>query len=245
MHYKSFKGRSFEGEIIHMEQFDRVFPFLREGKTVFVLTRTHRLAARVAEQLVQAGIPFRDLGDRVHRSPWTKEFLGCTNALVNIAHGREPTPEQREDFKKYLPKPLANDLGDHPILTFFRSRIDQLDVHSILRLLRLSPRAGRALWNYGITASVPYVESEKIPVALGTIHASKGLQAPTVVLLTDVTGEAARAFHGLEPHCLGQQNARLPEERRDEEKRLLFVGVTRAMERLVITHIGKGATYGL
>lgn len=64
----------------------------------------------------------------------------------------------------------------------------------------------------------------------GTIHASKGLQARTVVLLADTSK-------------LNNTRVHTREEDHDSEHRLFYVGATRAMRRLIIARPYQGAAY--
>ena len=60
-------------------------------------------------------------------------------------------------------------------------------------------------------------------VTLMTLHAAKGLEFPCVAMI------------GLEEGCLPHSRAQTSDSELEEERRLCFVGVTRAMERLHIT----------
>lgn len=64
----------------------------------------------------------------------------------------------------------------------------------------------------------------------GTIHASKGLQARTVVLLADTSK-------------LNNTRVHTSEDDHDAEHRLFYVGATRAIRRLVIARPYQGSTY--
>jgi len=69
-------------------------------------------------------------------------------------------------------------------------------------------------------------------VQLMTLHSAKGLEFPLVCL--------AGLEHGLFPN----QRAVLEDGRLDEERRLAYVGITRAMKKLVITHARERRLYG-
>lgn len=69
-------------------------------------------------------------------------------------------------------------------------------------------------------------------VRLMTLHAAKGLEFNTVVLT------------GLEEGILPSAHSLYQSETLEEERRLLYVGITRAEERLLITHTRSRFTYG-
>lgn len=69
-------------------------------------------------------------------------------------------------------------------------------------------------------------------VKLMTLHAAKGLEFNTVILT------------GLEEGILPSTHTLYQEDALEEERRLLYVGITRARERLLLTHTKYRYTYG-
>lgn len=69
-------------------------------------------------------------------------------------------------------------------------------------------------------------------ISLMTLHAAKGLEFDTVILT------------GLEENILPSAHATYAQETIEEERRLLYVGITRARERLLLTHVRYRYTFG-
>jgi DNA helicase II / ATP-dependent DNA helicase PcrA len=75
-------------------------------------------------------------------------------------------------------------------------------------------------------------EEAKNPVLLMTLHAAKGLEFDMVILC------------GLEEGLFPSSRSLITDEGLEEERRLFYVGITRAKERLLITHARHRYTYG-
>lgn len=81
-------------------------------------------------------------------------------------------------------------------------------------------------------AQIQEESNEKDPVLLMTLHAAKGLEFNTVILT------------GLEEGLLPSTRSLAMEESVEEERRLFYVGITRAQERLLLTHSRYRYQYG-
>ncbi len=75
-------------------------------------------------------------------------------------------------------------------------------------------------------------EEHQNPVLLMTLHAAKGLEFDTVIIT------------GLEEALLPTSRSLVDENSLEEERRLFYVGITRAKERLLLTHCRYRYTYG-
>jgi len=75
-------------------------------------------------------------------------------------------------------------------------------------------------------------QEKKDPVILMTLHAAKGLEFHTIILA------------GLEEGLLPSSRSLNDLEKLEEERRLFYVGITRAKDRLLITHCRYRYTYG-
>lgn len=89
------------------------------------------------------------------------------------------------------------------------------------------------LESIALVADADAVDPAQGAVTLMTLHASKGLEFRAVAMI------------GLEEGCLPHSRANDSDEQLEEERRLAFVGITRAMERLHITSAGRRTVRGM
>ncbi|HEV2121194.1 MAG TPA: UvrD-helicase domain-containing protein, partial [Chloroflexota bacterium] len=87
------------------------------------------------------------------------------------------------------------------------------------------------LENVSLVSDVDTLKDEQNAVTLLTLHAAKGLEFPVVF----ITGME----EGIFPHSRA-----LEEDDLDEERRLCYVGMTRAMKRLYLVHCERRTVYG-
>lgn len=86
-------------------------------------------------------------------------------------------------------------------------------------------------WNSDMDSSSSDKNSESC-VTLMTLHAAKGLEYPYVYLV------------GMEEGILPHERSVGEPSQVEEERRLAYVGITRAMKRLTVTHCERRTTYG-
>lgn len=91
------------------------------------------------------------------------------------------------------------------------------------RLYTLKEKLARFLERVSLVADTDALNPASGSVTLMTLHAAKGLEFPVVAMIG--------LEEGILPHVRGMESP----EAREEERRLCFVGITRAMDRLLIT----------
>ncbi len=102
-----------------------------------------------------------------------------------------------------------------------------LDPHSTLAMLRAY------LESVSLVADADAIDPTQGAVTMMTLHAAKGLEFPAVAII------------GLEEGMLPHLRAAESEAQMEEERRLCFVGITRAMRRLLLTSAKYRTTRGL
>ena len=129
---------------------------------------------------------------------------------------------------------VLTDTGYREVLENSESEEDQERLANIEELLTAAaefdirnPRANaleQFLEESSLVADTDAWETETDKVTLMTLHAAKGLEFPVVYIVA--------CEEGLLPH----ERSRYDEEKLEEERRLLFVGITRAREELQLSY---------
>ncbi len=128
-----------------------------------------------------------------------------------VAHGGTGVPPV-SGVQRASGSAEAADTGGTPVPPPFG-----LDVPPLLAMLRAY------LERVSLVADADAVDPAQGAVTLMTLHAAKGLEFRAAALI------------GLEEGCLPHSRAQNSDKELEEERRLCFVGITRAMDRLLIT----------
>jgi DNA helicase-2/ATP-dependent DNA helicase PcrA len=206
---------------------------------VAVLYRTDAQAAPIVDALSRAGIPVQKrshdrLLDRPGVAAVAEELryaVGIDGAVAarvrltgQVLRARVPESQTR--------RPTGDSGTRRPDLT-------GADVDTAVDLLM--PLAGRCgadlemfLRELVTGAEVDTWDPRADRVTLLTLHASKGLEFPVVFLVGCEDGLLPLRFPGREPSAAEVA----------EERRLLFVGITRAQDRLYLSHAAKRSRRG-
>lgn len=91
---------------------------------------------------------------------------------------------------------------------------------------------GEFLSQVALVSDVDELDEEKESVTLMTLHSAKGLEFPHVFL--------AGLEEGIFPHSRAQNS----NSEMEEERRLMYVGITRAQDKLYITHAKRRQVWG-
>lgn len=202
-----------------------------DGNTLFLLARTNWQVSKLSSALRETGIPHRRLGRR--SSVWDDDMgrllyalRGLRDTTPIVAHGarellttaqgqREQMfgdADERVNWDRISLKEDALKAADvwsaFPDADVAADIIDLLDVAE-WRADELHAALGRA---GGIHPE---------DVQIGTIHAAKGLEAPSVMLFAESSPQVLESYH--DGHMA-------------EEHRLYFVGATRASSELQVVH---------
>ncbi|NUO60574.1 MAG: UvrD-helicase domain-containing protein, partial [Hamadaea sp.] len=201
---------------------------------IAVLYRTDAQAAIIVETLHRAGIPVQK---RSHDRLRDRPAVNAIAAEMRLA----PAGEQAGLISRM--KQAAQVLAERPALDSTLSPEDLWAAVDLLTpLARRCEKAGLEtfLTELATGAEVDALDPRAEAVTLLTLHAAKGLEFPVVFL--------AGCENGLLPLRLPGAATRLtPDEQaaaEAEERRLFFVGITRAQRRLYLTHAAKRFRYG-
>ncbi|MQA94444.1 MAG: AAA family ATPase [Streptosporangiales bacterium] len=190
---------------------------------IAVLYRTDSQAAVVAAALTRAGVPFQKRShDRLAARPGMRLL---TDELAH--HGEEALTDRVKASARHVIATLPED--DEQVA----------DVRAAAELLLpLAERCGgdleRLLSELALGAEVDALDPRADRVALLTLHASKGLEFPVTFLVGCESGLLPLRLPGETPDP----------DAIEEERRLFFVGMTRAQRRLYLSYARKRTRYG-
>ncbi len=212
-----------------------------------VLYRTERQARAVMAALTNAGLPFQKRShDRLADRPGVAEILAELAYAPAGAGADERMPVLRrvrlaaDALLERLPADAADEAEDGEAPP---DRLTSAQIHAAVELLKpLAERCGDDLERFrtelALGVEVDTWDPRADRISLLTLHASKGLEFPVVFLIGCEDGLLPLRPPGTRPEELDPEHVR-------EERRLLFVGMTRAERHLYVSHAAERTRQGV
>ena len=193
-----------------------------------MLVRTNAQTAPLADALEGAGIPVRR-SESAAGSPMQAVIrqvaaLGSASQLRAWAHDTLDAPSL-DELANNRPRSRA-----HLRIVEPEHELDRRVAHAVLQFLRDSPLGDGAGFRAWVATTNPFDDGTTGGVEVLTFHASKGREWHTVVLA------------GVETSLVPHKSATTAVGKA-EEGRLLYVAMTRATDRLLISHAQRRAGY--
>ena len=234
-------ARSSGGNVEHIDADDPldlsrlVFNGLEEHGEVYLLARTNRQAGKIAYGLREGGVPYLDLKPHGPLRRWKQPLPMILSGIQAIDNGRHlPIPVARTLLKNLSPAPERREAqqraedGHLSATSDIRGPVLTQDEYSewfasVDRASKLVPQLSVEDWRRDLVEGALRSGATHHPeqVRVGTIHAAKGLESPHIMLFPAYTHKQLERFEN------GSEA---------EERRLFYVGMTRASERLDIVH---------
>ena len=220
-----------------------------------VLYRLNAQARLLEEAFDRSGIPYQSTGGSAaaEQQPPVREILSLL-WLTQVPASRihcwrilsEGSGAPTEPAVEELVRRLSAAAGSAPVAELVRAAAegwaelrgrayDAGELERVARLQRRADAAGTGLCDF-LTAVALHGETDRYDeradrVALMSLHAAKGLEFPVVFIVG--------CEEGLLPYLPPNRTADPAEERR-----LFYVGMTRARRRLILTHAGRRLLFG-
>ncbi|MDZ7586621.1 MAG: 3'-5' exonuclease, partial [Patescibacteria group bacterium] len=215
-----------------------------------ILYRTNAQSRIIEEALIKAGIPYILVGGVKFYS--RKEIKDCLAYLRLIVNPKDKVSYKRlekigkrqlEKFINWKPsgKTTREILEGALKETKYLDRFDAKDEQDLARLENIKelmsvaeeyPQLEEFLENAALVEQVDRLKEKTKSVTLMTLHASKGLEFKNVFMVG--------MEEGLFPHA----RSLMDREELEEERRLCYVGMTRAKENLCLSYSRKRLYFG-
>ncbi len=211
-----------------------------------ILLRSRRLAPPIIEALARSGIPFQNIDDEALMTlPFVRFILaamrgwnGGDRESVGAA-ALEYLPKERVDdfLREYHMAPDDDDIVSMlSRLGRFAREEERDDAAQIIKKLQnlaltLGERKDRFLDALLLQRQIDRFDDRAERINVLTLHAAKGLEFPIVFIIG--------CEEGVIPHVLPGQKPDV-----EEERRLLYVGMTRAQRRLYLSYAKRRMIFG-
>jgi DNA helicase II / ATP-dependent DNA helicase PcrA len=211
-------------------------PTLVRTGEVAVLVRTNRQVGPIVDALRAGAVPVRR-SDAAAGSPLQTTVrqvaaLGSASQLRAWAHDTLDAPSiDVSDSEFTTPRPRSRaHLRVVDDATSTGADLERRVAHAVLEFLRDSPLGDGAGFRAWVATTNPFDDGTTAGVEVLTFHASKGREWHTVVLA------------GVETSLVPHKSATTATAR-SEEGRLLYVAMTRATDRMIVTHAQRRGGY--
>jgi DNA helicase-2/ATP-dependent DNA helicase PcrA len=225
------------GEVIRMIEPDATdwLHVIRPNKDTLILSRTNAGANSISQQLVEAGVPHRDIDTARF---WSERFRNILNVAFRLSHGKTVNSLSREELMYlvdalpsafYLQRGAKKRAGDSkgkdvlvPQELFGLGMATLKTMNDFANILDITATQKQIMrdWSKG--------EVGRIKVRVGTIHRAKGDEAQDVFVDTRL------------PARVTTQMLRVNKNAIEGERRLRYVAYTRPTERLVLVNYPNG-----
>jgi len=201
---------------------------------IAVLYRTDAQAAAVVEALTRSGIPVQK---RSHDRLRDRAGVAAIARELRFEHEEGPLAQRVRRAGQLLAERFATPTLEG--LPGAAPAVSPADVWAAVEVLTpLAQRTGDDLEQFlsqlATGAEVDALDPRAEAVTLLTLHAAKGLEFPVVFLVGCEDGLLPMRWPGSKPD----------EDEVAEERRLFFVGLTRAQDRLYVTHTARRFRHG-
>lgn len=161
-----------------------------------------------------------------------RAFVSCIEEAQGIATTGEITPVLKHILKNSGYLDMLRQEGTEEARARLENLQEMVNVTMEYDRSAEEPSLGGFLESVALVADVDQLNSEGSAVTLMTLHSAKGLEFPVVYLL------------GLEEGVFPHSRSLMSDTEVEEERRLCYVGMTRAREELHLYHAHRRALYG-
>ncbi|MBU1199947.1 ATP-dependent helicase [Patescibacteria group bacterium] len=230
---------------------------IEKEKSVAVLYRTNAQSRILEEELIRVGITYRLVGGvRFYERAEIKDLLAYLKVIANkndaVAWDRieKLGKRRRSNFETWFNTEFNNKLTTVELIkkileiTKYLEKFDKKNEEDLGRLENIDeliavasefPKVEPFLESVALIQAedlADQLQPKKTQVTLMTIHSAKGLEFDNVFVV------------GLEEGLLPHSRSLLEKNDLEEERRLLYVAITRARQRLFLSFAGLRFLYG-
>jgi len=208
---------------------------------IAILTRTHKQQASICKALNDHGIPWRSYH---HMAPFTRKPASDIITIMKAIDNPQNSFYHRQAERFFNSKnELKSFLGSFPSNLSISAQLDRIgeqifptlheDFSEMIKISKPFSNDRQAFWQYINTGIMSDALSPEITaVNVMTLHAAKGLEFDVVFI--------AGCEEGIIPYTIGSRK----DTDQEEERRLLYVGMTRARNLLLLTHAVERTIFG-